>query len=53
LIVIGVRITKNVQVHLLGNEFPMGIKAGEWEELFLYAFILLYVVELRKRLIEA
>jgi hypothetical protein len=52
-IAIAVRITKNIQVHILGGEFPLSARGGEIAELFLYLFILLYLVELRARLLEA
>lgn len=49
-IVVTIRLAKVVQVHLLGGEFFLSASPGENEELFLYAFILLYLVDLRGRL---
>jgi len=44
------RAVKIVTVHLQGGDFPLPLRGGETEELFLYAFLLLYAVSLRARL---
>ncbi len=46
-----IRVTKIVQVEILAVNFPFPSGPAKARRLFLYAFILLYLIELHRRLI--